>query len=43
MTTPSPPVSSKERGEDEGPTGYRLGIVVNFSEAKVEYQRVLIR
>jgi GxxExxY protein len=24
-------------------SGYKLGILVNFSKAKVEYQRVLIR
>ena len=41
---PSPPPSPQRgEGKGEGASGYKLGILVNFSKSKVEYQRVLIR
>ena len=36
-------VSDGERGRVRGASGYKLGILVNFSKGKVEYRRVLIR
>jgi len=41
--TPSPPPSPRwGEGKGEGASGYRLGILVNFSKAKVEYRRVVL-
>ncbi len=39
----SPPSPQRGEGGEEGPIGYKLGILVNFSRGKVEYRRVLIR
>jgi hypothetical protein len=44
LSYPSPfPSPRRGEGEGEGLSGYKLGILVNFSKSKVEYQRVLIR
>jgi hypothetical protein len=44
LSSPSPPPSPlRGEGKGEGPSGYKLGILVNFSKSKVEYRRVLIR
>jgi hypothetical protein len=40
---PPPPSPQRGEGKGEGPSGCDLGILVNFSKSKVEYQRVLIR
>jgi len=37
------PSPRRGEGKGEGPSGCDLGILVNFSKSKVEYQRVLIR
>ena len=48
--TPPPPSPQRlpagrqgERGKDEGPSGYKFGILANFSKAKIKYRRVVIR
>jgi hypothetical protein len=40
-TNPLPPSPLSGEGKGEGPSGYKLGILVNFSKAKVEYQSVV--
>jgi hypothetical protein len=42
LSFPSPPPSPhRGEGNGEGASGHRLGILVNFSKAKVESRRVV--